>query len=111
MKNDGVVTSADGVFLAGAGLRTGGLAQVDMDALDLGVELQAVHAQLTANAALLVAAEGAEDAGRAAAVDAHHAGPDTLGDPERLVDVPRPDRAIARGSPSHREVVPVQLDE
>ena len=65
--------------------------QLDMDALDLGVELQTVHAELTADADLLVAAKGAKDASAATAVDAHHTGADTLGDLERLVDVPRPD--------------------
>src|SRR5690606_9297171 len=67
-------------------------ADVHIDVLHLGVELEAVHRKLAAEATLLVATERAEDAGAAVRVDGDHAGPQALRDAHGAADVPGPDR-------------------
>src|ERR1700694_5149060 len=52
------------------------LFETDEDVLDFRVELECVHAELAADAAALIAAEGGLLVDAAAAVDAQHAGLD-----------------------------------
>src|SRR5258706_15561702 len=66
---------------------------VDVDVLHLGVLEDAFHTELTADTALLVAAEGRGDREEMVVVDPHRAGAHLLRDDRRLVLVLRPHRA------------------
>src|SRR6266850_8045041 len=65
---------------------------VDVDVLHFGVFQDAFEAELAADAALLVAAEGRGDGQEVVVVDPHRPGPHLLRDLERLPLVARPDR-------------------
>src|SRR2546423_6623305 len=69
------------------------LLETDEDVLDFGVELERVHAQVAADAAALVAAEGCLLVHAPAAVDAEDPGLDAAGHPQSSADVAGPDRA------------------
>src|SRR3989440_11112726 len=69
------------------------LLETDEDALDVGVELDRMHAQFAADAAALVAAEGCLLVHAPAAVDAEDPGLDAAGHPQSSADVAGPDRA------------------
>src|SRR5581483_3256331 len=87
-------SSPGDLTLAGvAGLRDLALPrQVHPDVLALEVVLDAVSAELAADPGLLVAAPGRLGRGRLGIVDPHDPGPKRARRPERLRDVPRPDR-------------------
>src|SRR5437868_3425662 len=68
------------------------LFETDEDVLDFRVELERVHAELAADAAAFVAAEGCLLVDAPAAVDAQHAGLDAPRDTQRAPDIASPDR-------------------
>src|SRR6188472_4277183 len=65
----------------------------EVDVLLLRVEVDRMHAHLAADAAALEPAEGRLREYAAGRVDADHAGPDALRDPDRPPEVACPDRA------------------
>src|SRR5579864_348160 len=69
------------------------LLETDEDVLDLGVELNRMHAKLAADSASLVSAERCLRVDAPAAVDAEHPGPHRPGDAQGAADVSAPDRA------------------